>query len=341
MDVQTTEYLTEYPLLRTDDLDEARFRVTEKFCDHKLDKSSRFDDLAVRHNHIAGQHVSINYLHYGADVKIDPGMLEGFYLLQLPLSGSAFVRHRRREIIAGPQKATLLNPDRETQMEWHGDCRKLLLQIDKGFLARMAEDLLGRPPPGPVRFDPAVDLRSGPGQHIRRILTRAAQMASEGALFGGAGQAQDLWTEMELVSTLLNHQSSNISHMLDAADQRALPAEIKRAVSYIHDNLSEPIRLRDIAENTGMNVRTLQKGFQRTFGKSPMQVLREARMDAAHYYLSVRSDAPSVSDAAYQAGFSHLGRFSQAYKTRFGRLPSEEAIGDHRPFSRNRTDPTQ
>ena len=38
MDNQTTEYLTNYPLLRTSDLDEARHCVTEKFCDHKLNK---------------------------------------------------------------------------------------------------------------------------------------------------------------------------------------------------------------------------------------------------------------------------------------------------------------
>ncbi|MDF3415866.1 AraC family transcriptional regulator [Sulfitobacter sp. M57] len=326
MNGQFAEYLTAYPLLRTDDLDEARHRVTEKFCDHKLDKSSRFDALAVRHNHVAGQHVSINYLHYGADVKIDPGLLEDFYLLQAPLSGTALVRHRGRDIVANAQTATLLNPDRETQMQWHGDCRKLMLQIDKKFLGKVAADLLGRPAPGPIRFDPVVDMQTEPGQHIRRILKRAALMAGEGSLLGGLCGAQDMWAETELVATLLNHQSSNISHMLEAADHHALPADIKRAVAYIHDNLSEPIRLTDIAAHTGVNVRTLQKGFQRTFGKSPMQLLREARLDAAHYYLSVKQDAPSVTDAAYQAGFSHLGRFSSAYKSRFGHLPHKETI---------------
>jgi AraC-like DNA-binding protein len=72
-----------------------------------------------------------------------------------------------------------------------------------------------------------------------------------------------------------------------------------------------------------MNVRTLQKGFQRAFGKSPMKVLHEARLDAAHYDLTARRDPPSVTDAAYQNGFSHLGRFSRDYKARFGHLPSE------------------
>ena len=320
------EYLAAFPLVRTNNLDEARHRVTEKFCDHKLNKSSRFDDLAVRHNHVAGRYVSINYLHYGADVTIDPGMLQDFYLLQVPLTGAAFVRHRGREIVASPQTATLLNPDRETHMQWRGDCRKLLLQIDKSFLGQIAEELLGRPTPGPVRFDPVVNLQASPGRKIRNILTRAALMAGKGSLFGRIQQAQDLWTETELVSNLLMHQTSNISHILEAVDNTAPSGDIKRAISYIHDNLAEPITLNDIARQSGVNARTLQKAFQRTFGKSPMQVLREARLDAAHYYLSVKQDAPSVTDAAYRAGFSHLGRFSQAYKARFGRLPSEQTI---------------
>ena len=119
---------------------------------------SRLGSLAVCHNHVSGANVSVNYLHYGADVQIDPGMLGDFYLLQVPLSGSAFVRHRGTDIVASCDTATLLNPDRETQMQWHGDCRKLLLQIKKGFLQSVAEDLIGAPVPGTIRFDPVVNL---------------------------------------------------------------------------------------------------------------------------------------------------------------------------------------
>ncbi|MFK7880644.1 hypothetical protein [Roseobacter sp.] len=136
----------------------------------------------MRHNHVAGEHVSINYLHYGTDVEIDPGMLEDFYLLQVPLSGAAIVHHRGFEIFADQQTATLLNPDRDTRMHWSGDCRKLLLQIDKSFLDQIAQDLLGHPAPGPVRFIPVVDLQTKSGQHVVRILTQAAYMAGAGSL---------------------------------------------------------------------------------------------------------------------------------------------------------------
>lgn len=318
-----TEFLASHPLLRTDDLDEARHCVTQKFCDHRLDISTGSRQLSVRHNHVAGQHISLNYLRYGADVSIDPGMLEHFYLLQIPLSGAAQVRHRGKEITASSHCATLLNPDRETQMRWHGSCRKLLVQIDKNFLRRTAEDLLGAPIPGAVRFDPLVDLTNKAGQAIKTMTLRAAQLAEAGALFRPDNALRNQYAETDLVSSLLMRQSSNISHMLENSDQGALPAGIKRAMAYIHANLSEPIRAADIARHAGMNLRTLQKGFQRELGMTPMQALHSARLDAAHYDLTARRDAPSVTDVAYSNGFSHLGRFSRDYKERFGHLPSQ------------------
>ncbi len=320
---ETTEFLASHPLLRTNDLDEARHCVTEKFCDHRLFMSSSADQLSVRHNHVSGNHLSINYLHYGADVQIDPGMLNDFYLLQVPLCGAAFVRHRGTDIIATPKTATLLNPDRETNMSWHKDCRKLLLQIDKSYLQRTAEEMLGTPIPGPIRFDPVVDLTRDNGQMIKKMVVHAALLAEVGKLFGGANAVQDIWTETDLVANLLTLQDSNISHMLAHSDQQPMPAGIKRALAYIHANLSEPIRLVDIARNAQMHVRMLQKGFQREIGVTPMQALQNARLDAAHYQLIVRRNKPSVTDVAFSNGFSHLGRFSQAYKERFGHLPSQ------------------
>jgi len=111
--------------------------------------------------------------------------------------------------------------------------------------------------------------------------------------------------------------------MLAKSDHQLLPVGIKLALSFIHANLAEPIRLADIAQYSSINVRTLQKGFQRAFSITPMQVLHNARLDAAYYQLTARQNKPSVTDVAFSNGFSHLGRFSRDYKNRFGRLPSQ------------------
>lgn len=315
-------YLPGHPLLRTTDLDEARDRVAQKFCDHRLTMVGSGAGFDVCHNHVMGQNMSVNYLDYGADVHIDPGMLGTFYLLQIPLVGQAIVAHRGVEVLADASTATILNPDRATWMQWHAGCRKLLLQIDKTHMERVAEQLIGHALPGPIRFDPGIDLAQGLGRNLRQMVITAARAAESGALFGPVMTGSDMRVEFDLAAALLTGQASNIHHIVQQADHGALPRDLRRAMDFICANLSEPIQLSDIARQAGVNIRTLQKGFIRSFGLTPMQVLRNARLDSAHYQLLARADPPSVTTAAFSNGFSHLGRFSQVYKARFGHLPS-------------------
>ncbi|MEO1314182.1 MAG: AraC family transcriptional regulator, partial [Pseudomonadota bacterium] len=230
------EFLASHPLVRTDDLSEARHCVTQKFCDHRLTLAARAP-LSLRHNHVAGQAVSLNYLHYGADVAIDPGMLGGFYLLQIPLSGGAEILHRGAEVTASAATASLLNPDRETRMRWGGNCRKLLLQIDKGHLQSVAEALTGTPMPGAIRFDPGVDLTRPQGRRLRQLVIGCALACERDGLFERS-DARDTLVEHELAAALLSLQPSNISHILAGAARQALPRDIRRALEVIHANLA-------------------------------------------------------------------------------------------------------
>lgn len=318
------EYLPNHPLMRTGDLEEARHRVAQKFCDHRLEVAQpRNASLNVHHNHAAGRHVSINYLQYGADVTIDPGMLGSFYLLQIPLSGRARVRHRGSEVCATRNTATILNPDRETHMDWRADCRKLILQIDKQHLTEVARGLVGTALPGPIRFDAEVDLTKPGGAQLKHMLLSCARAVEHGQLLANGIGGVEMRVEYDLALALLTLQRSNISHIIERSDGRAMPKGIRAAVEFMHANLAEPVTLNDIAQSAGMNVRTLQKGFQRVLGQTPMRVLKNARLDAAHYQLTVQRDRPSVMSVAFANGFSHLGRFSADYKSRFGVSPSQ------------------
>jgi AraC-like DNA-binding protein len=313
----------EYPILRTSDLDEARQSVGRKFCDHKLSMPRRSKRLNVRHNQVAGPNISLNYLHYGAEVEVDPGMLESFYLFQVPLNGKAAVRHCGKKFVSSSTKATLLNPDRESHIRWQEGCQNLLLQIDKTYLEQVATELLGVPAPGVVRFDPEVELSTTSGRKLRELIIKTTTLTESGILFSGKSTAQDIWAESDIVTAILRHQNSNISHILDRTERPVLSKGIRRAHEYIHTNLSEPICLQDIAKNADMNVRTLQKGFKSSFGLSPMQVLKNARLDAAAYQLTTSRHILSITDVAFSNGFSHMGRFSYDFKTRFGNLPSQ------------------
>lgn len=313
--------LAGFPILRTKDLSEARAVVGRAFCDHRLDLR-RGGRLSVSHDHVGGAEVSLNTLGYGAEVEIDPGQLQRFYLLQFPLAGRASIRHRGETVEAGADTATILNPDRDTRMTWGEGCRKLLLQVSRGHLERVAQDLIGAELPGAVRFDPRVDLTSAGGQRLFVRVVAAARAATDGELWCGTAGLNEAWAERELATVLLENQPSNVSHMLWRTRRAPTSREMRRALEYLHVNLCEPIRVEDIAREAGLNVRSLQLGFKSAFGMSPMRYLRDVRLDAARYRLARRHNRESVTEVAYSVGFSHLGRFSQDYRTRFGVSPS-------------------
>lgn len=317
----TKALLAGFPILRTDDLSEARDVVGRAFCDHRLDirHGSR---LRVAHDHVSGAEVSLNLLSYGAEVAIDPGRLERFYLLQVPLAGGARIQHRGECIEARPDTATILNPDRDTRMIWGENCSKLLLQLGRAHLDRVAESLIGAPLPGPVRFAPRVDLTRPEGRRLMARVVAAARAATDGQLWSGGPGLNDAWAERELAAVLLETQPSNVSHMMWRATRMPRTREMRRALDYIHANLGEPLRVEDIAREAGLNVRSLQLGFKAAFGLSPMRYLRDVRLDMARYRLSRRLNRESVTEVAYSVGFSHLGRFSQDYRARFGISPS-------------------
>lgn len=70
---------------------------------------------------------------------------------------------------------------------------------------------------------------------------------------------------------------------------------------------------------------------------SPMQYLRGVRLDRAREDL--QAGVGTVSDIAYQWGFTNLGRFARAYRERFGELPSDTLGPGLTPSAPRRTGP--
>ena len=72
-----------------------------------------------------------------------------------------------------------------------------------------------------------------------------------------------------------------------------------------------------------VSVRSLQQGFRRYMGASPMAYLREVRLRRAHQSL-LDSDPSiaSVASVAYNWGFTNLGRFAAAHTARYDEPPA-------------------
>lgn len=321
------EPLSKRRLFQTSELDEARAIVADKFCDHRLNIETRASRFDACHHRAEGHVVSLNYIRYGADVRIDPGELGSFYLVQIPLAGRADIDNGAGRVETHAGTGSVLNPHRETRMRWHEGCAQLLMQIDARALTQEAERLLGTSMADPVTFETLVDeSRPATADWLKKLRT-CFDLTDRDAIFGPDKAATQMRVEKELIGDFLRSQPSNISALIASAPGTAVNTHLRRAMQFIHAHLSKPITVAEIAEAAGTTPRSLQLYFRSEFGLSPMRYLRQQRLSLARRLILQAPQDSALGDIVFQSGFSHFGRFSAEYRKAFGELPSETRQG--------------
>lgn len=318
--------LSRHPYFSTADLDEARAKVGDKFCAHSLDVEG--GGFHTVHNALPLDWLELNYLSYGGAVRINPGELQDFFLIQIPLAGFAEIENGKSRFIASPRRASVLNADRATRMVWREGCAKLLVKINTQRLTRFAEHHFGRELDLPLRFAPEIDFAAPPLAKWREKLLALFRLADT-APSGEEGE-NGFWLRHHaagLIGEFLDCQPGNLSALDTSPD--LLPAHVKRAQALIREGCREDLDLHRLAEAAGVSVRGLQYGFRKFLGETPVAALRAERLRRVHLELVTRGEAVSVTEAATKWGFTHMGRFAGAYRARFGVSPSATRTARH------------
>ena len=316
--------LAEFGCVATNDVDEAAEQIGRIFCPHDLKPLfSAAEGFCARHNCAAFDGFSINYVAYSGSVSIDPGCLERFFLVQLPLAGSAQVHTACRDVAAAPETAaTLLSSTLPARMVWQ-DCAQLILLLDRRLVEQRAAALSGKSL-RPVEFDPAIDLSTGSARDLRRRMQELACLAE------GIGPSRSLspvaaaeWREA-LLARLLIGQRHGLSEAIRTFQGQAetLPRVLSRARDYLYAHAAEPMDLERLAAASGVGIRALQLGFQRHFGTSISEMLRDIRLGHLNARLMAAPADARIIDIAFDLGFTHVSRMAGAYRQKFGETPS-------------------
>jgi AraC-like DNA-binding protein len=309
----------------TTSVDEAAEQIGRIFCPHDLEPlRAASPGFFARHNCAGFDGFSINYVAYGGSVAIDPGCLERFFLVQIPLRGSARVRTAARDIGCAPDvAASLLSPTVPTEMLWENDCAQLILLVERKLVEQRTAALAGKAAQA-VEFDPLIDLGSPAGRGLRAQIEQLADLA-EGL---GAGRALPVvaaadWRERLLDALLLGHRHDlSEAIRIFAGEGESFPCALRRARDCLHAHAAEPLDLAQLAAAAGIGIRALQLGFQRHFGTSISDMLLDIRL--AHLNAQLKRATPDarIIDIAFDLGFTHLGRMAGAYRAKFGETPS-------------------
>lgn len=305
-------------LFQTRALDEARDRVARIFCPHRLDALSPGFD--ARHHHLPGDRLSLNYIEYGARTRIAPGELGHFYLVQIPLAGGAEIRNGRSLYLTDPRRAAVLNPHLPTDMVWEQGTRQVLIQISRRAMQDHLAAQLGGPSDRPLTFAGPLDLTTGPGAALRRLVLWMVGEADAGNPPIGAG-LMARQAENTILSGLLEAAPHDHAAQLGRHRDAPRPRHLRQAESYIEAHLDRPLTIEDMAAAAGVSPRALQLAFRDHRGTTPLAFWRDRRLARAHDDLL--SGRGSVTEIALRWGFAHFGRFAKAYRAHYGLCPRD------------------
>ncbi|SEA99150.1 helix-turn-helix transcriptional regulator [Rubrimonas cliftonensis] len=98
---------------------------------------------------------------------------------------------------------------------------------------------------------------------------------------------------------------------------------IRAAEDYMRAHADAPLTVEAVARAVGVGPRALHAAFRDRLGTTPRALLAEIRLERARARLLAPGPETTVTDAAMESGFAHLGRFALYYRRRFGESPSK------------------
>lgn len=302
------------------DFDQVQSSVSSMVRPHRLSLKTGLQPLQTRIRCVQFGAVSLMRLGYGADVRIQSDALGGFYLIQLPQHGQALVRCGNEKVDSSAEIATVLNPHADIDMVWYANNEQLMLKVDRVLVEQLARTMGLTVPNSGLVFPVKLEQHRSTGwQLMLRYVLDCARHAE------AMQQSPLLTTQLEqLVTTTL----LDLHPPLQTTDPRrssgkVLPRHIRLVENYLHDYADQAICIEDLATMAQVSTRSLYAGFKEFCGISPMQYLRQIRLDRVREDLLNATVPVSISEIALRWGFMHQGRFSQEYKQRFGETPSQ------------------
>jgi len=260
------------------------------------------------------------YVRYGGRVLVEAPATGSRVAVTVPLGPMEVRSSRQRHTFS--REGFVLSADRATVMRPDPHAGAIVIAVDRARLDHALARLAGSPV-GPVEFGP---------QWTTPVASRAIvdatwrHVGSVLAALPAAPPVARRALETTLLDAILLGMPHSHSSLLAAPPLPPRVGHAERARAWMEEHYREPVSVAGVAAGVGLSVRQLQEVVRSRFGLTPMQLLREIRLERARELLS-SGMAPTVAAAAMDVGCSHLGRFAAAYRERFGEPPSETACG--------------
>ena len=315
-------------LFESSDLEDTRERISRVMQPHHLQplgrhtrshlpQSSHMDFVRV-----GG--IGLGAIDFGEAMRVDVDHVEDYHLLMFCLRGSAQTLADGQPVQANVSHGMICAPGRSFVADLSADCEQFVVRLDRSMVEAHAGC--------DVHFHHSLDLRR---PELQAWLDQLRMLATSGTLLQTAQHKPLIAVELErlLVLLLLHGQTWTENRPAKALSATVrdgpAPSCVRRAEAFMQAHADQPLRLADIARAVDIPARTLLSAFQRFRDCSPMQYLRQVRLELAHQRLCQPDTVATVASVAMDCGFMHLGRFAQMYRDRFGESPSATLQARH------------
>ncbi|HET9647727.1 MAG TPA: AraC family transcriptional regulator [Microlunatus sp.] len=229
----------------------------------------------------------------------------------------AGVEHR-----IGPGEVAVAPPDRPFHGHNH-DLSTRSVSIDLELVAATAANDPERPPAIAALFTDATPLSGAAAERWRQIVDCVRQQAAASAPADGPDLLRQGAASFLSAAAVELFARGPVGRPQLADRTDATPVTLERALRFIEANAARDITVQDVAVAAHVTVRAVQLAFQRHLDTTPMRYLRTVRLDRVREDLRAAdpSQGDTVSGVAARWGFYSPGRFSAAYRRRFGETP--------------------
>jgi AraC-like DNA-binding protein len=250
---------------------------------------------------------------YGAPVQVTSAALETIYHLQILLQGHCRSAARGDEQIFRAGEVLLINPDDPVDLTYSADCEKFIVKLPVRLLENACLEQHWTLPQQGIRFVAQrheLSSMSGFVQLLSLICHEAENTADSevGVLY-----------ERIVAKKLLAMLASNVLRVIPKREEAGGFEAVRQ---FIEEHLRADISVEQLMTVARVSERSLYLLFERHVGLSPRDYMRQRKLERVHAHLQLTT-ARSVTEVALDHGFVHLGRFSEAYRKRFGELPSQ------------------
>jgi len=236
--------------------------------------------------------------------------------VHLPIDQGGDYRVGRRRFRSAPDVAVLLCPGHDYRVDTPPGLT-LGVMLEPSLLQREIELLSVRRPRAWSLQSLQLSLPSADVAAWRGVIHQYVTVAS---LTGSARRIANLRAVEERMASWLAQRVVAASGLVELSPSNRQAVE--RIDAWVRAHIAHPISLEQLRAVAGVSTRTLQEACLARWGQTPIELVASRRLEAARSLLT-SGRALTVTAAAVHSGFSHLGRFSIAYKRTFGESPSD------------------